>query len=1135
MARVICSNCKKEGHKHFECWYLQCHHCKGPGHQAAWCPEATCRLCGEGGHMPSVCKFGVKPSGGPSAADGGGTIPAWRSQKHKGNSELEWTEYNEIKKTWSPKQTQSQWPNWGSSGQDSWQESSWGASSQKGGRSSSAQKKKKVTWEDPSGPWESSDGGAWSAKGGWSGYDPSKWEDRSTAPSRQGFPAGGKPSPSVSQGAAAGDGDRPKPKWACKPSATMSQEDNWAKKKQLEAKRNSSSSITAMVPRQPRSHGGGVAGGDGGAVNKVYKNARAERSARRLMEKRGVKYSVAELALRETLEKTLGGCPQDTRECVAWARAMMNKTYVPVGVSKTRVAVATGMEYAEMETVDAFGTPVVDCSLEVALRGEIRLTKEEYLKQGGTTGAMTTLIQGIGNRLKELTSEDVETLREILCGDLVKGEALMTRQLVRPSCAFPKIGGGETAPPEQGEDSLGDSLASSVSVAQPKWKKSRFAADKVVEPDEIVVKAMRKALYQLKRFPLFSCKVRAKIGGLTHMKLGELRTLGETSGTSLELTWYGGPSFNGEDTWKLTWSNSEKPNGDPARFTKMRSGIEDVVLEEQHVVGEGDMLAMLPRAENEVDYFMRGVVSQRPVNEDWAPMKYMEMPMNVAWSIESWRELLDEGLTFAGGIKAESLGEFGSKYKHAGQAWMVENDLQTVVASSMTTRLGRLRGELMNAFSIESMSLNNPKAGSTKAQTLDLGLRCCVCGALRWHTLSQELNVEVSDRNWREQLSIPLIMQMAHEETEEVAKSEYSMVALVNRLLEDLSSERHRKHASAYANGLTACMGVLEGRGARWASRGIVAKASYLEHAGERIPIGAAECAFVPTVEELMRTVGDLRGGAALLTKSLIANKCRYWDERRGTAVQIAADDVTAIVPMMIYWDSSQVNTKYNKALKLLPVSGMYKTTNEYYEAVIGKVPTESDGAPHRTLVEYMLYEAAEQKRPAPKSYKPLEEKKKLWSKKEQDEYKDWPSKAHLGLTARMPPSDGTLSWWPVYQVVPREGSKLSMQIGTQWVLYCVHQIMYPQNNQDNSEREWLEGWINQYQSMELTSQFEAYIEQVENEMAATDGMSTTEGTTVESDTTGLWDDQDYEDVDEASAILNDPDTQDGEDYLGFY
>ena len=138
------------------------------------------------------------------------------------------------------------------------------------------------------------------------------------------------------------------------------------------------------------------------------------------------------------------------------------------------------MEYAEMETVDAFGTPVVDCSLEVALRGEIRLTKEEYLKQGGTTGAMTTLIQGIGKRLKELTSEDVDTLREILCGDLIKGEALMTRQLMKPSCTHPSAGGDQPRAMECGEDSLGDSLSSSVSVAQPKWKKSRFAADKVV-------------------------------------------------------------------------------------------------------------------------------------------------------------------------------------------------------------------------------------------------------------------------------------------------------------------------------------------------------------------------------------------------------------------------------------------------------------------------------------------------------------------------------------------------------------------------------------------------------------------------------------------------------------------------------
>ena len=218
----------------------------------------------------------------------------------------------------------------------------------------------------------------------------------------------------------------------------------------------------------------------------------------------------------------------------------------------------------------------------------------------------------------------------------------------------------------------------------------------------------------------------------------------------------------------------------------------------------------------------------------------------------------------------------------------------------------------------------------------------------------------------------------------------------------------------------------------------------------------------------------------------------------------------------------------------MIPVSGLYLNNVEYLRRVVGKEPTKSDPTPHQTLYEYLVYELDSREVVKPRGYKTLEQKKLEWTPEEQDQYKDWPRKENVGMMARMPPSDGSYSWWPVLQVVPKKSSKLYAQVGTQWILFCVYQIGYPQHDGDG---EYLEGWVNQYQAVELSgavAQLATLVAQSQN--IGADDNSTAAGGTVESADTEAdieWDLEFGVDEDETMPDQN-QDNHDNEDY-NFY
>ena len=533
--------------------------------------------------MASVCSLRPEVTGKRT-----GLSPAHQHVKDNGSDG--WGQSSGASEAWVQPRTQKgnsekEWQNWSYDGQHQPKGDGWGKESQASHRSSSA-KKKKATWDgwnQP--PWEKASE-SWESGKEWSKDQGSSWwSNRSTAPSSSSVSAGGKSDPSVWQGKTVEDGwMKPSPKWGSKSSYQWVQK---SKKPATKTWSKASSSADAWdgamaSQRAWDNHDGAADGGAAGANDALFFNKAARRSAQRLQRTRDLKYSTAQQRLRQVIESVMGGAPEDPRECIAWARSLMDKTHVAVGTSSRRVAVTTGLGYTEKSDMDSFGTEMVDCSVDVNIKGECRLSREEFDRMGGTKEVMNHLIQGIATRLRKLTSEEVGTLKTVLGENLQIGESLMDQKLVQLQCPFPAPGDGDAgagaadATMEDAEDNaLGDSLASSVSVAQPCWKKGRFAADKAAQPSQTVINSMRKAMHELKSHPKLVCAVRARKDGVPHMTNGEIKRLCSVNSLGLELTWFGGPTFVTEDTSGLSWRNMEKPSGDPAHPTFMREGIED--------------------------------------------------------------------------------------------------------------------------------------------------------------------------------------------------------------------------------------------------------------------------------------------------------------------------------------------------------------------------------------------------------------------------------------------------------------------------------------------------------------------------------------------------------------------------------
>ena len=67
-----------------------------------------------------------------------------------------------------------------------------------------------------------------------------------------------------------------------------------------------------------------------------------------------------------------------------------------------------------------------------------------------------------------------------------------------------------------------------------------------------------------------------------------------------------------------------------------------------------------------------------------------------------------------------------------------------------------------------------------------------------------------------------------------------------------------------------------------------------------------------------------------------------------------------------------------------------------------------------------------------------LEKRKESWP----EDQRDWPQQLHISFLERFPFTDGEYSWWPIVQVVPKEGTELKLLLGIASVAFCMVQIV---------------------------------------------------------------------------------------------
>ena len=91
-----------------------------------------------------------------------------------------------------------------------------------------------------------------------------------------------------------------------------------------------------------------------------------------------------------------------------------------------------------------------------------------------------------------------------------------------------------------------------------------------------------------------------------------------------------------------------------------------------------------------------------------------------------------------------------------------------------------------------------------------------------------------------------------------------------------------------------------------------------------------------------------------------------------------------------------------------------------------------------------------------PEDYVPLAKPKESWP----EDRRNWPSEVDMALLDQFPCADGNYSWWPIIQVVPKEGSQLKTILGVCWVAYCMVQIVIYEIHGDEV---CMIGWTNRW------------------------------------------------------------------------
>ena len=439
------------------------------------------------------------------------------------------------------------------------------------------------------------------------------------------------------------------------------------------------------------------------------------------------------------------------------------------------------------------------------------------------------------------------------------------------------------------------------------------------------------------------------------------------------------------------------------------------------------------RAPEEVDYYTRGPLDEMEWTTDWAPQEFLELPVMLPLSAE----------TLAGTLHLKF------------RLLPVTEDFRRL---ELQGPHGCVDSLILTSFQIEAGVAWMPSANSPESPGVQWSLRCVVCGS---HVSVYE---KLKNGVFFEKLAKNTLKDLVHRVPESKTQ-----------LIQHLSAKSHLSQWVNMGDFLTAAMGVIKNNGSRHysATRTQVTPLRTVVNS-RMLPGRAREGAHLPTVDDCLRSLGELRGLAVLLFQAISEGRAYFQDPNDGTLMNLEKEEVDTLTPGIVLWSSDEIADQYRSganrfiAAQQLPENGF-----DYHSKVVGLMPSHVVPNPASILHDYVQFEVDCNKVP-PASYVPLATKKmdRLWPK----EAKDWPSKSNIEMMRLLPPGDDDKSWYGLIQVQPKLNTRLSKVLGWRWIGYCKVQIVII----DSIGR--VVGWVNHYQCTEPRQELYSLAEQVANE-----------------------------------------------------
>jgi hypothetical protein len=286
----------------------------------------------------------------------------------------------------------------------------------------------------------------------------------------------------------------------------------------------------------------------------------------------------------------------------------------------------------------------------------------------------------------------------------------------------------------------------------------------------------------------------------------------------------------------------------------------------------------------------------------------------------------------------------------------------------------------------------------------------------------------------------------------------------------------HNRQWQMYGANLSAGMGYLLGRSQRHMAIGAaIGTMGYYPSTKLAWGTTGSEGAAHPTLEDVLRCNGEGRGGAVALYQAIHKRLARFVDSS-GKPQIIPVEDVELIADGVLYFSQADIHNKYeadSEGSVFVGAANLFRNSEEYHDKVIGMRPHPLCPDPSGTLYWAMQLRGGMTADGLPPHYIALDRLKKHeeWP----GEHKDWPSQANFDLYRRYPSGRPGWGWYSVWQIVPKEKSRLKTVLGTFWIGFCKVQI-FILDGEDECKNLMI-GWRNQYNELVATDLLRQHVQ----------------------------------------------------------